>query len=89
MQTIQEYLNKLATSKTAIDYKKTKRTSINSALQSICLNSCNFERIRYSFYNGPVIKYAYLANDGSEIIEKEHPSVNTRNIAGASRMKLG
>ena len=65
-------------------------------------NSCKFERIRYTFFNGPVINYAYLANDRSEIIEKEHlrdlgvaMSNNATfqdhisNIARSSRMKLG
>ena len=37
-------------------------------------NSCDFERIRYTFSNGPVINYAYLASDGLEIFEKEHLS---------------
>ena len=68
----------------------------------MCFNSCKFERIRYTFSNGPVINYAYLANDGSEIIEKEHlrdlgvtMSNNAAfqdhisNIARSSRMKLG
>ena len=54
------------------------------------------------FSNGHVINYAYLANDGSEIIEKEHlrdlgvtMSNNAAfqdhisNIARSSRMKLG
>ena len=40
---------------------------MNGPLPTICV-----ERIRYTFYNGPVIDYAYLANDGSKIIEKEH-----------------
>ena len=35
-------------------------------------NSCKFEKIKYTFSNVPVINYAYLANDGTEIIEKEH-----------------
>ena len=75
---------------------------MNGPLPTICFNSCIFKIIRYTFYNGPVINYAYLANDGSEIIEKEHlrdlcvtMSNNAAfqdhisNIARSRRMKLG
>ena len=73
-----------------------------SIANNMCFNSCKFERIRYTFSNSPVINYAYLANDESEIIEKEHlrdlevnMSKNAAfqdhksNISRASRMKLG
>ena len=66
------------------------------------VNSCKFEIIRYTFSNGPVINYTYLANDGSEITEKEHLSDlgvtmsnnaafqdHISNIARTSRIKLG
>ena len=75
---------------------------MNGPLQTICVSlqfQCKFERIRYTFSNGPVINYAYLANDGSEIIEKEHLDVtmsnnaafkdHISNIARSNRMKLG
>ena len=39
---------------------------------NMCFKSCKFKIIGYTSSNGPVINYAYLANDGSEIIEKEH-----------------
>ena len=68
----------------------------------MCFNAGKFEKIRYTFSNGPVINYAYLANDWSEIIEKEHVrdwSVtmsnnaafqdHISNIVRSSRMKLG
>ena len=37
-----------------------------SIANNMCFNSCQFERIRCTFSNGPVINYA------SEIIEDEH-----------------
>ena len=68
----------------------------------MCFNSFKFEIIIYTVSNSPVINYAYLDSDKSEIIEKEHlkdlgvtMSNNAAfqdrisNIARSSRLKLG
>ena len=74
MQTTQEYLNKLVTSKNAINRLQKDIDKIYewSIANNMCFNSHTLEIIIYSFSNGPVINHEYLANDGSEVIEKKH-----------------
>ena len=68
-----------------------------SIANNMCFNSCKLKIIWYTFSNGPVINYVYLANDESEIIGKKDLGVtmsndvtfqdHISNIAWASRKR--